>query len=176
MNQNISFLIQKREDPGIKHLSDSKAFRKYSNTMGDVYNNTDDYNPRRKRKNLIVFHDVIADINTNKQFQVVIKELFIRWRKLNITFAFITQSYILVPKDARLNSTHYLIMKIHNKTELQNIASNHSADNDYKDFMNIYRKCTKEPYSFLTIDTTLPADNQLRFRKNRFLYKNDINW
>ena len=57
-------------------------------------------------------------------------------------------------------------MKIHNKRELQNIAINHSADIDYKYFLNIYRKCTSEPYSFLTIDTTLPASNSLRFRKN----------
>ena len=57
-------------------------------------------------------------------------------------------------------------MKIHNKRKLQNVAINHSADIDYKDFMNIYRKCTSKPYSCLTIDTTLPADNPLRFTKN----------
>ena len=79
---------------------------------------------------------------------------------------FITQSYFSVPKEVRLNSKYYLIMKIQNKKELQNIAINHSADIDYKDFMNVYRKCTKEPYSFLTIDTTLRANNSLRFRKN----------
>ena len=61
---------------------------------------------------------------------------------------FITQSYFSVPKDARLNSTHYLIMKINNKRELQNIAMNQSANIDYKNFMKIYRECTKEPYSF----------------------------
>ena len=81
---------------------------------------------------------------------------------------FITQSYFSVPKDVRLNSTHYLIMKINNRKELQNIAINHSADFDYKDFTKIYRECTKEPYSFYTIDTTLPASNPLRFRKNLF--------
>ena len=79
---------------------------------------------------------------------------------------FITQSYFSIPKEVRLNSKYYLIMKIQNKKELQNIAINHSADIDYKDFMNVYRKCTKEPYSFLTIDTTLPANNSLRFTKN----------
>ena len=95
---------------------------------------------------------------------------------MNIFRVFITQSYFSVPKDVRLNSTHYLIMKIHNKKELQNIAINHSSDIDCKDFMKIYRKCTKEPYSFLTIDTTLPANNSLRFRKNLlFPYKNDTN-
>ena len=73
-----------------------------------------------------------------------------------------------VPKDVRLNSTHYLIMKINNKRELQNIAINHSADIDYKDFIKMYRECTKEPYNVLTIDTTLSSTNTLRFRKNLF--------
>ena len=87
-------------------------------------------------------------------------------QKIEYISLFITQSYFSVPKEIRLNSTHYLIMKIHNKRELQQIAINHSADIDYKDFMKIYKNCTKEPYSFLTIDTTLPADNPLRFRKD----------
>ena len=87
---------------------------------------------------------------------------------------FITQSYFSVPKEVRLHSTHYLIKKINNKRELQNIAINHSADIDYKDFMKIYRECTKEPYSFLTIDTTLPTSDPLKFRKNLFFsYKNN---
>ena len=145
--------------------------------MDDVYENINDYNPNRRRKILIVFDDMIADIMTNKKFQAIIKELFIRCRKINISLVFITQSYFSVPKDVRLNSTHYFIMKINNKRELQNIVINHSADIDYKDFMKIYRECTKEPYSFLTIDTTLPACNILRFRKNLFQsYKNDSNW
>ena len=122
----------------------------------DVYNNINDYNPTRKRKMLIVFDDMIADITTNKKFQAIIKELFIRCWKLNISLVIIKQSYFPVPKEVRLNSTHYLIMKIHNIKELRNIATNHSADIDYKDFTNIYRKCTNNPYSFLTIDTTLP--------------------
>ena len=117
-------------------------------------------------KKLIVFNDMIADIMSNKKFHVIIKELFIRCRKLNISLVFITQSYFSVPEDGRLNSIYYLIMKINNKKEIQNIAINHSADIDYKDFMKIYRECTKEPYSFLTIDTTLPSSNSLRFRKN----------
>ena len=110
---------------------------------------------------------------TNKKFQTIIKELFIRCRKLNISLVFITQSYFSVPKDVRLNSTHYLIMKINSKRELQNIAINHSADIDYNDFMKIYRERTREPYNFFTIDTTLPAGDPLRFRKNLFVsYKN----
>ena len=112
----------------------------------------------------------------SKKFQVIIKELFIRCRKLNVLLVFITQSYFSVPKDIRLNSTHYLIMKINNRIELKNIASDHSADIDYQDFKKIYRECTKEPYNFLTIDTTLPASDPLRFRKNLFdSYKNNNN-
>ena len=119
---------------------------------------------------------MIAYIITNKIFQAIIKKLFIRCRKLNISLVFITKSYFSVPKDVRLNSTHYLIMKINSKRELQNIAINHSADIDYQGFIKIYRECTKEPYSFLTIDTTLPASDPLRFRKNLFdSYKNDNN-
>ena len=136
--------------------------------MDDGYENIHDYNSSRKRKILIVFDDMIADLMTNKKFQAIIKELFIRCRKLNISLAFITQSYFPVPKDLRLNSTHYLIMKIYNKRELQNIAINHCADIDYGDFIKIYREYTKEPYKILTIDSTLPASDLLRFRKSLF--------
>ena len=119
---------------------------------------------------------MIADIMTNKKFQAIIKELFIRCRKLNISLVFITQSYFSVPKDVRLNSTHYLTIKINNRRELQNIASDHSADIDYQDFKKIYRQCTKEPFNFLTIDTMLPASDPLRFRKTLCdSYKNDNN-
>ena len=100
-----------------------------------------------------------AKHRTNKKFKAIIKELFIRCRKLNISIVFITQSYFSVPKEVRLNSTRYLIMKIHNKKELKNIAITHSADIDYKDFMKTYRECTSEPCSFLTVNTTLPALN-----------------
>ena len=136
--------------------------------MDDVYENIDDYNPNRKRKILIIFDDMIVDIMTNKKFQAIIKELFIRCRKLNISLVFITQSYFSVPKDVRLNSTHYSIMKINNKRELQNITTSHSAGIGYKDFMKIYRECIKEPFNFMAIDTTLPVSNPLRFRKNLF--------
>ena len=167
-------LIKKRKDAGIKHLNDPNAFIECSNMMDDVYENIHD--PSRRRKILIIFDDMIADIMTNKKFQTIIKELFIRCRKLNISLVFITQSYFSVPKDVRLNSTHYLIMKINNRKELQNIAINRSADIGYNDFLTIYRECTRKPYSFLTIDTTLPASDPLRFRRN-FLpsYKNDSN-
>ena len=83
--------------------------------------------------------------------------MFIRRRKLNISLVSITQSYFSVPKDVRLNSTHYLIMKINNKRELLKIAMNHSANIDDQDFIKAYRECTKEPYNFLTIDTKSPS-------------------
>ena len=138
------YLIKNHKNTGIKHLNDPNAFIECSNTMDDVYENINDYNPIRKRKKLIVFDDMIADIMTNKRFQAIIKELFIRCRKLNISLVFITQSYFSVPKDVRLNSTHYLIMKINNRKELQNIAINHSDEIDYKVFREIYRECTEE--------------------------------
>ena len=105
--------------------------------MNDIYNNIDDYNPSRKRKILIVFDDMIADIMSNETFQTIIKELFSRCRKLNTSLVFISQSFFPVPKEVRLNSTHYLIMKIRNKRELQNIATSDSAYTDYKKFMKI---------------------------------------
>ena len=97
-------LIKKREDAGIKNLNDQSAFIEYPGTVGGVYNNIDDYNRRRKRKVLIVFDDLIADIMTNNRFQAIIKELFITCTKLNISLIFIKQSYFSVPKDVRLNS------------------------------------------------------------------------
>ena len=127
------------------------------------------------KKVLIVFDVMIADIMENKKIQTIIK-LFIRCRKLIISLVFIIQSYFSVPKDIALNSIHYFIIKINDNRELQNIAINHSADIDYQDFKKIYRECTKEPYNFLTIDTTLPASDPLRFRKILFdSYKNDNN-
>ena len=148
-------LIKNRENAGIKHLNDLKAFIEYSNIMNDVHENIDLYNPNRRRNILIVFGDMIADIMTNKKFQSIIKELFIRCRKINISIVFITQSYFSVPKDD-------------NKRELQNIAINHCADIGYGDFIKIYREYTKEPYKILAIGTTLPASDLLRFRKSLF--------
>ena len=159
---------KKREDVGIKYCTDLNSFIECSKTMGDVYQNIHDYNPSRKRKILIVSDDMVSDIMSNNKFKAIIKELFIRCRKLNISLVFITQSYFSVPKDVRLNSIHYLIMKISNRKELQNIAINHSADVDYNDVVRIYRECIRKPYSFLTTDTTLLASDPLRFRKNLF--------
>ena len=127
------YLIKKLEDAGIKHINNLNTFIECSNTMDDVYENIHDYNPNRRRKILIVFDDMIPDILTNKKFQTIVRELFMRCRKLNISLVFISQSYFSVSKDVRLNSTH-LIMKINNRRELQNIAINHFGDIDYKDF------------------------------------------
>ena len=138
--------------------------------MDDIYENNDDYIPKRKRKYLIVFDDMIVDIMSNKKFHAIIKELFIRCRKLNISLVFITQSYFSVPKDVRLNSTHYLIMKINNKRELQNIAIN----TGYNNFSKIYRDYTRKPYLFLTTDT-LPASDPLKFRNKLFSSYKDNN-
>ena len=135
------YLIKNRENAGIKHVNDSNAFIECSNTMDDIYENIDNYNPSRKRKILIIFDDMITDIMTNEKFQSIIKELFIRCRKLKISLVFIPQSYFSVPKDVTLNSAHYFLMKINNKRESQNIAINHSADIDYKDFIKIYTEC-----------------------------------
>ena len=100
---------------------------------------------------------------SDKKVQQILKDLFIRCRKLNISRCFLTQSYFSVPKDVRLNCTHYILFRLNNKRELQNIAINHSSDIDYKDFIiKIYRMCTKEPFNFLTIDNT--KDN--KFIKN----------
>ena len=124
-------LINKREKVGLDHLDDHKAFMEYSNGMQDVYKNIEDYNIGKKRKVLIVFDDMIADMINNNKLDSIVTELFIRGRKLNISIAFITQSYFKVPKDVRLNSTHFFIMKIPNKRELQQIALNHSLHIDF---------------------------------------------
>ena len=159
-------LINKRESTGLKHYGDPKAFIEYSNDMYDVYKNIDEYNPSKKRKVLIIFDDIIADMINNEILNFIATELFIRGRKLNISLVFTTQSYFKVPKDVRLNTAHFFITKIPNKRELQGIALNHSSDIDPKKLMNIYRECAKEPYSSLVNDTTLPSGNPLRFRKN----------
>ena len=139
--------------------------------MHDVYKNIDDYNADKDHRILIVFDDIIADMIHDKKLNSIVTELFIRGRKLNISLVFITQSYFKVPKDVRLNTSHFFIAKILNKRELQQIAINHSSDISTKDFINIYKKCTAEPYSFFVNDTTLASDNPLRFIKNLFNIK-----
>ena len=140
------YLINKREQAGIKNLNDPKAFIEYSNDMDDVLDN------------------MIANIEYNKNFKRIIKELFYRARKINVSIVFITQSYFRALKDARLNSTHYIIMKRGNKKELKGIAEEKPDHLDYKDILKMYNYCTNEPYSFMTIDAR-PIDTMV-FRKN----------
>ena len=109
------FLINKRESTGQNHFNDPKAFIEYSNDMEDVYENIDEYNINKERKILIVFDDMIADMINNKKLNSIVTELFIRGRKLNISLVFITQSYFKVPKDVRLNTTHFFITKFQTK-------------------------------------------------------------
>ena len=130
--------------------------------MHDVYKSIDECNIDKERKILIVFDDMFADMIDNK------KLISIRGRKLNISPVFITQSYFKVPKDVRMNTTHFFISKIPNKRELQQIAINHSSDVRTKDFINIYKECTAKLYSFLVNDTTLASDNPLKFKKILF--------
>ena len=113
------YLINKREQAGIKNLNDSNAFIEYSDDMSDVLDDINNYDKNRDKKVLIVFDDMIADIEYNKNFKRIIKELFYRARKINVSIVFITQSYFRALKDARLNSTHYIIMKVNNKKKLK---------------------------------------------------------
>ena len=117
--------------------------------MQDAYKKIDEYNLGKKRKVLIVFDNMIADMINNKKLNSIVTELFIRSRKLNISHVFITQSYFKVPKDVRVSSTYFFIMKIPNKRKLQKIALNHSSDISSNDFIKIHKKCTAKPYSFL---------------------------
>ena len=136
----------KREQAGIKNLNDPHAFIEYSSDMNDVLEDINNYNKKRDKKVLIIFDDMIADIMRSEKFKAIVKELFIRCRKLHISIVFITQSYFRTPKDARLNSTHYILMKIGNQKELKSIAEEHSSHLDFKDFLKIYNYCTNEPY------------------------------
>ena len=132
--------------------------------MNDVLEDINNYNKNRDKKVLIVFDDMIADIMRSEKFKAIVKELFIRCRKLNISIVFITQSYFRTPKDARLNSTHYIIMKIGNKKELKSIAEENSGHLDFKELLKIYNYCTDKPYSFMMVDTRPTA--RATFKKN----------
>ena len=158
------YLINKREQAGIKNLNDPHAFIEYSDDMSDVLDDINNYNKNRDKKVLIVFDDMIADIEYNKHFKRIIKELFYRARKINVSTVFFTGSYFRALKDARLNSTHYILMKIAHKKELKRIAEKKSGHLDYKDFLRMYNYCTEEPYSFMLMDTRPTAS--VRFKRN----------
>ena len=167
--KKYQFSINKREQAGLKNLNDPHAFIEYSDDMSDVLDDINNYNKNRNKKVVIVFDDIIADIEYNKNFKIIIKELFYRSRKINVSSIFIMQSYFRALKDARLNSTYYILMKIGNKKELKRIAEEKSDHLDYKDFLKIYNYCTRKPYSFMTIDTRPTAT--ILFKK--IMYKND---
>ena len=152
--------IDGREKVGIKNLKNPKAFIVYLQKIDDDYKNLEDCNPK-KRRVLTVFDDMITYTESNEKLSPIVNELFLRGRKLNISLVFISQSYFKA-----LNATHYFIIKINNKRKLGQIASNHSSEIDFKNFMKIYKEYTKEPYSFLVNDTTSSSDNPLRFRNN----------
>ena len=92
---------------GLDHFNDVKAFMEYSNDMQGVYKNIEDYNPIKKRKVLMVFDDMLADMINNSKLNPIVTELFIRGRKLNISIVFITQSYFKLPKDVRFKYTFF---------------------------------------------------------------------
>ena len=158
------YLINKREQAGIKNLNDPHAFIEYSDDLNDVPDDINNYNKNRDKKVIIVFDYMIADIEYNKNFKRIIKELFYRARKMNVSIVFTMQSYFRALKDARLNSTHYILMKIVNKKELKRIAEEKSGHLDYKDFLEMYNYCIKKPYSFMTIDARPTAT--IPFKKN----------
>ena len=132
--EKYQYLINKRELAGIKILNDPHAFIEYWSDMNDILEDINNYNKKRDKTVLIIFGDMIADIMRSEKFKAIVKELFIRCRKLNISIVFITQSYFRTPKDARLNSTHYILMKMGNKKELKSIAEENSGHLDFKDF------------------------------------------
>ena len=162
--KKYQYLINKREQAGIKNLNDPHAFIEYSNDMNDVLENINTYNKNRDKKVLIIFDDMIVDIMKSEKFKAIVKELFIRCRKLIISIVFIMQSYFKTPEDARLNSTHYILMKIGNKKELKSIAEENSGHLDFKEFLKIYNCCTNEPYSFMIVDARPTA--RITFKKN----------
>ena len=140
--EKYQYLINKREQVRIKNLNNPHAFIEYSSDMNDVLEDINNYNKNRNKKVLIIFDNMIADIMRSEKFKAIVKEIFIRCRKLNISIVFITQSYFRTPKDARLNSTHYILMKISNKKELKSIAEENSGHLDLK----IYIYCTNKPF------------------------------
>ena len=153
------FLINKRESTGLKHFNDPKAFIEYSNDMQDVYKNIDEYNTDKERKILIVFDDMIADMINNKKLNSIVTELFIRGRKLNISLVFITQSYFKVPKDIRLNTTHFLSHKF-------------QTEENFEKLQQIIHQTLVLKISLISIKSVLlshirlfASNNPLRFRK-----------
>ena len=157
------------ENTGLKYFNGPKSFIEYSNDMDDIYKNIEEYNPNKKRKTLILFDDIIADMLSNKKHNPIVTELFITERKLNISLVFIRQSYFAVSKNIRLNSTHYFVMKFLNKRELQQITFNNLSDINFQDLMNLYKNLLQNLIVFWLL---IPLLHQIilhvseSFRKN----------
>ena len=132
-------LIKGREKVGIKKLKNPKAFTDYSQAIDDDYENLD-YNPTKIRKVLIVFDDMIVNMEPNKKLNPIVTEFFLRERQLNISLVFISQSYFKARINVRINATHHFIMRIPNKGEIQQIMLNHSSDIDFKNFLKFYKE------------------------------------
>ena len=135
LRKKCQLLINKKESTSLKWFNDSKAFIEYSIDMDDIYKNIEEYNPNKNRKWLLLCLVI-------KKLKPIVTELLIAGRKLNVSLLFIKQSYFVVPKTIRLNSTHYFVMKNPNKREFRQIAFNHASAIDFQDFMNLYKKCT----------------------------------
>ena len=157
-------LINGKQKVGTEDFKNQKAFIDYSQTIDQVHENLEDHISTKRRRVLIVFDDMIADIKSKKKLSPILIELFLRGRKLNISLVFISQSYFKVSKTIRLNEINYLI-KNSSKGKLQQIASNHLSD-IRKAFMKLYQDYAKEPFSFLVNGITFSSDNPQRFRMN----------
>ena len=136
--------MDKREKIGLNHYDDLKAFIEYSNDLQDVFKNIEEYNLSKKQEVFISFDDMIAVMINDKKLTLVVTELFIRGRKLNISIVLLTQSYSKLPEEVRLNTTHFFCLR-----ELQQIAINHYSDIDFKHFLKIYKNVQKNHILFL---------------------------
>ena len=149
------YVIKQYQDIGLKEHEDPRALIEYSNNMQDVYKNIDEYSPGGKRKILVVFNCMIADMISNRKSNQIVTEIYTRRIKLNISTVFIGQSYFIIPKDIRLNRTNFSILKTPNNLELQKIAFSHSSDIEFEDFMVLHWKCYAKVYSFSMNDNAL---------------------
>lgn len=153
--------IKNRKEIGESETGDPNMFVEVSSSLDDVHNDINQYNPDRLSNVLIVFDDMICEVIPPK-----VSELFIRGRKLNISLVFITQSYYAVPKDIRLNCTHYHILSIPKRKEVRNIADDCAVSVGFDEFMKLFKECTKKRFDCLTIDCTLDGDDINRLRHN----------
>ena len=150
----------------IENIKNPNVFIGYSQTIHDIYETLEDYNPTKKRRVLIVFNDIAADLESNQKLSPIVTELFLMRRKLNISLVFISRSYFKVRKTIRLNTTHDFNVNILNKSELQQVPPNHLCNIDLKELMKLDKYYTKALYSFLENNTILSSDHPLRFRMN----------